>query len=61
MGWLGWTERQALAADVNAILAGYDGRLDLFETIGWIERKAPEPKARDLPTLTPGMFRAMFG
>ena len=33
----------ALAADVNAIMVAYEGRVSMFETIGWIERKKNEP------------------
>src|SRR5690606_10932068 len=44
LGWLGWTEEQALAADVNAIQVAYEGRLDMFEFVGWIKREAA-PKA----------------
>ena len=31
----------------------------MFEFVGWIKRDEPAP-VKDLPKLTPGVFRAMF-
>lgn len=30
MGWLGWTERDALDADVNSILLAMEGRIEMM-------------------------------
>lgn len=64
LGWLGWTEQQALETDVNAILVAHEGRLSMFETIGWIERiKQPEKtvKPAEGHQLTAELFDAVFG
>ncbi|ODT10505.1 MAG: hypothetical protein ABS35_42015 [Kaistia sp. SCN 65-12] len=59
LGWFGWTEEQALASDVNAIAVAYEGRLDMFETIGFIKReKAAQVSARPM---SPELFDAVFG
>jgi hypothetical protein len=47
-----------MASDVNAILVAQDGRLDMFEAIGWVKRVAPERQAR---ALSPELFDAVFG
>lgn len=47
-----------MASDVNAILVAHDGRLDMFEAVGWIKRVAAEPQGRPL---TPELFDAVFG
>lgn len=64
LGWLGWTEQQALSSDVNAILVAHEGRLSMFETVGWIEsvkqpEKAEKPAQGQL--MTAEMFDAVFG
>lgn len=64
LGWLGWTERDALSADVNAILVAYEGRLSMFETVGWVTRAkntAPEENEEQGPGMSPALFDAMFG
>lgn len=63
LGWLGWTEHQALSSDVNAIIVAHEGRLSMFEAVGWIERikfpeNAKEPEGR---AMTAEMFDAVFG
>lgn len=30
MGWLGWTERESMEADVNAILIGMEGKIEMM-------------------------------
>ena len=30
MGWLGWTERDALNTDVNSIMIAMEGKLDMM-------------------------------
>lgn len=33
MGWLGWTEREAMRADVNAIEIAMEGKIDMLVSI----------------------------
>jgi len=47
-----------LAADVNAIEAGYQGRCDMLKAMFGSSAEKPAP---DLPVMTGGAFRAMFG
>ncbi len=62
LGWLGWDEEKTLKADVNAIQIGYSGKVDMFCTIGYLQRKGQEPTAEaPLAPMTPALFRAMFG
>ncbi|RVD66407.1 hypothetical protein [Mesorhizobium sp. M7A.F.Ca.ET.027.03.2.1] len=57
IGWLGWSEEQALASDVNAIMVGYEGRCDMLRSIfGGGEERPPPP----LPVMTPSVLKAMF-
>lgn len=69
LGWLGWTEEQALASDVNAIVVAYGGRTDMLR---WIfgssedeDNPAPAPQTtaeKKAPqTVTPTLFKALFG
>ena len=68
LGWLGWTEEQALASDVNAIVVAYGGRTDMLR---WIfgsseeESAAPAPQTtaemKQPQTVTPTLFKALFG
>ncbi len=30
MGWLGWTERDALSTDVNSIMVAMEGKLEMM-------------------------------
>lgn len=30
MGWLGWSERESMESDVNAILIGMEGRIEMM-------------------------------
>lgn len=59
MGWLGWTEAQALSADVNAIAIAYEGRLDMLATIGLVKRETPPatPQRRMTEELFDTIFR----
>jgi hypothetical protein len=43
---------------VNAILVAQDGRIDMFEAIGWVKRAQNEQAGREL---TPELFDAVFG
>lgn len=66
LGYLGWTEEQALAADVNAIVAGYDGRIHMWQTVfGGGDEPTTLSKGKGvapsgLTPLTPKAFDAMF-
>ncbi len=47
IGWLGWSEQEALFADVNSILIGVEGRVDLLN--GLFGKSKKEKTAKDLP------------
>ncbi len=54
LGWLGWSEEQTLAADVNAIIIGMHGRWDMLKTMfGGDEASSEQP---DLPEATAGIL-----
>jgi hypothetical protein len=54
---MGWTEEQALATDVNAIAIAFRGRQEMFASIfGGATAKGADMT----PTMTPGLFKAMF-
>lgn len=60
MGWLGWTPDALASADVNAILAGYEGRIGMIRAVfGGSEEDGPPEKTK-APAMTPNLFRAMF-
>lgn len=65
MGWFGWTYEQTIAHDPNAIELAQLGRLEMFETMGFIKREKPRvvPKGADGQPLkiTPAAFDALFG
>lgn len=57
MGWLGWTEEQALSSDVNAIEVGMRGKVAMLQAI--FGSGKDDPAAVDissLPEAGPGMF-----
>ena len=40
MGWLGWSEEQTLSSDVNAILVGMRGKVQMLRAVfGGAEQK----------------------
>lgn len=47
MGWLGWTERATLSADVNSIVLAREGRMELLKMIFGSEKKESEGDFRD--------------
>lgn len=53
LGWLGWSEEQALNADMNAILIAFQGRQDMWRFVFGGEG---EPEPGNLPAAGPGMF-----
>lgn len=59
MGTLGWTYEEARYADVNAIIAGMEDRIDLLCRIGLL-RRPPGTRPRPAQKLTPQLFDSMF-
>jgi hypothetical protein len=55
LGWLGWSEDQALAADVNAILVGFAGKQAMLAAIFGTADDTVE-NAHTLPEFGPGMM-----
>ncbi len=67
MGWLGWTEEETLATDVNAIELAVIGRMNMLKMCYGITEKPKAVDTRgavdargDQITLTPQVFDAMF-
>ena len=73
LGYLGWSEEQALHSDMNAILAAWQGRSELLKSM--ITNVASILMGKDIsegelfisskddtraPNLTPKLFDAMF-
>lgn len=57
LGWLGWTEEQALAADVNTIAVGMRGKIAMLRAVfGGTDDTPPA----ELPTLTPDILSAVL-
>lgn len=46
MGWLGWTEEQALKTDINSIMVAMEGRLEMM----FPEIKKQNAQKRDFAT-----------
>lgn len=65
MGWLGWTEEQALRSDMNAIELAWLGRIEMLEVMGFVKRNQSQPisKGRDGQSLelSPRSFDTVFG
>lgn len=58
MGWLGWSEQQAMVADVNAILVGYAGKIAMLRAVfGGDDPEEPEV----LEPMTAERLRGVFG
>lgn len=43
-GWLGWTQEQTLATDVNYINEAYDGRIAMFQALFGSSDDSPKKK-----------------
>ena len=56
MGWLGWSEDQALRADVNAIEVAFIGKRSMLRAI----YGGPE-EPQEVGPMTADRFDAMFG
>lgn len=59
LGWMGWTEEQALRTDVNAIQAAYEGRCDMFRALFGSGEPAASTVVSSQP-MTAELFDAMF-
>ncbi len=63
MGWLGWTEQQTLASDMQSIEAAYRGRHEMLEALSG--KDIPHAKIDKVETaqmpMTPTLFAAIFG
>lgn len=60
MGWLGWTEEQALSTDVNAICVAMQGRVAMLRAIFGGSDAAAGPDISER-LMTPELFDAVFG
>lgn len=49
-----------LDADINAILLGHSGRLDMFEAAGWIQREEQPVPAQEKVSAV-AWLKATFG
>lgn len=54
LGWLGWSEEQALSADVNAIIVGMNGRWAMLDAVFGSDEASPDPA--NLPEATAGIL-----
>jgi len=61
MGWLGWTEEQTLATDMQSIEAAYRGRHEMLRSLAGREIAPAKIEAEQVRTMTPELFMAMFG
>jgi len=60
-GWLGWSEREALHANMSSILIAYHGRIGMLKAIfGGGEDKAPT-MSRSTPENLVAFFRSLKG
>ncbi len=59
LGWLGWSEQQAMAADVNAILVGYSGKVSMLRAVFGGSEDAEQPER--LEPMTPDKLQGVFG
>lgn len=58
MGWLGWTEPEAMAADVNAIEVAMRGRWAMLEAVFGGGGASSHPTVNSRP-MTPQLFDAL--
>lgn len=63
MGWVGWTEEQTLATDMQSIEAAYRGRHEMLQALAGKEVRHSKIETTDpaLKAMTPTMFAAIFG
>lgn len=62
MGWLGWSEEQALSADVNAIAVAMQGRVAMLRAVfgGGEQPTEVTPKDVSARPMSPQLFDALF-
>ncbi len=60
MGWVGWTEEQTLATDMQSIEIAYRGRHEMLQALAGKEIDPAKIDAAPV-TMTPQMIAAMFG
>lgn len=63
MGWLGWTEADALSADVNTIQVAMRGKVAMLRAIfggGDAEQQAPSGPETSARPMSPKLFDALF-
>jgi hypothetical protein len=63
MGWLGWTETEALSADVNTIQVAMRGKVAMLRAIfggGESEQAAPSGPETSPRPMSPELFDALF-
>jgi hypothetical protein len=61
MGWLGWSERQALDTTIPAILTAYEGRMDMLKAIfGSGEDDKGKPERKRYSTKDPEAMKKLF-
>ena len=51
MGWLGWTEQQALDTTIEGIRLAYEGRMDMLGAIFGKSKAAGAPVSESGPSL----------
>lgn len=63
LGWLGWTEAEALGADVNAILVAHRGRAAMLGAVfgGSDSPTQSDHHVRSEREMTPALYDAVFG
>lgn len=59
LGWMGWTEEQALRTDANAIQIAYEGCCDKYRAIFGSTEPAAATAVSSQP-MTAELFDAMF-
>lgn len=62
MGWLGWTEQQALDTSIESIRLAYEGRVDLLKSIFGGKDDPPSGRRRvSKRKASAKLFDALFG
>lgn len=61
MGWVGWTEEQTLATDMQSIEAAYRGCHERLSAVAGKPIAQAKIDAAPVRTMTPKLFMAMFG
>ncbi len=64
MGWVGWTEEQTLATDMQSIEIAYRGRHEMLQALAGKEVAPAKVETQDKiqrVAMTPQLFTAIFG